>query len=295
VTGPAAPPGDRPAVRVRVGEVVRCGRAVTIAETVDPSRVAEAVRSPDAGGRIAVDAPPPGPVHDHVGYVHPGMGLRTRTALARAARSRGQTTPHDDDLAAARERLAALGTEEGDVAAHRRAVAEAAAETGRLRERVAAVRGKLQAAREHGLEAPDAAADLEAAVRELSEVETGSAAARQRLSRAREDARERRDRRERARRLEDRIANLERDARSYLVEGMADRYAAAVADAPGGEDFGDAPGGENAVDPFDADPVTAALAIARLAALSAPAVLACDRFGSAAAARRWLDAPVVRV
>lgn len=264
---------------------------------MEPSRVVEAVRSPDAGGegRIAVDAPPPGPVHDHVGHVHPEMGLRTRTALARAARSRGLEPPCADDLAAARERLAELSVEEGDATPYRRAVAEATAETDRLRERVATVRGKLQAAREHDAEAPDAAADLEAAIRELSEVETTGMAARQQLRRARENARQRRDRRERVRRLEDRVANLEREARAHLVERVADRYAAAVADAPGGEDLADAPGGENAVDPFDADPVTAALATARVAVLSAPVVLACDRFGSAAAASRWLDAPVVRI
>lgn len=287
MTGTAAPPGDGPAIRVRVGDVVRCGRAITVEAPVEPSCVVDAIRSPDADdSRVAVDAPPPGPVHDHVGSIHPGMGLRTRTALARAARSKGLGTPCDDDLATARERLAELGVEEGDVAAHRRAVADATAETERLRERVAAVRGKLQAARERGTEAAGAAADLEAAIRELSEVETEGAAARQRFRRAREDARQRRDRHERSRRLEDRIANLERDARTHLVERMADRYAAAVADAPGS-------GG--AADPFDADPVTAALAIARVAALSAPVVLACGRFDSAAAASRWLDAPVVRV
>ena len=280
---------DTPApVRVRVGDTVRCGRAIAVDEAVDPSRVAEAVRSPDAGSGswIAVDAPPPGPVHDHVGHVRPAMGLRTRTALAQAARSQGLESPCADDLAAARERLAGLDVEEGDIASHRRALAEATAETDRLRERVATVRGKLQAAREHGAEAPDAATDLGAAIRDLSEVETEGVAARQQLCQARENARQRRDRRERVRRLEDRVANLEREARAHLVEQVADRYTAAVTDVPGAG---------SVANPFDADSVTAALAVARLAALSAPIVLACDRFDSAAAASQWLDAPVVRV
>ncbi|PSP91510.1 hypothetical protein BRC87_03010 [Halobacteriales archaeon QS_4_66_20] len=214
------------------------------------------------------------------------MGLRTRTALARAARSRGLETPHDDALASVRDRLAATSVEEGDITSRRRAVAEAATETERLRERVATVRGKLQAAREHGGDAAAVSEELASAVRQLSETETDSLAARQRFERVREHARERRDRRERVRKLEDKLANLERDARAHLVEQLADRYADAVADAPGAEQV---------ADPFDADPVTAALAIGRLASLSAPVVLACDRFASAAAASRWLGAPVVRV
>ena len=277
-------------VRVRVGDVVRSGRAITLPDRVDPASVVEAIRSPDdaddTDSRIAVDASEPGPVHEHVGYVHPGMGLRTRTALARAARSRGVTTPDDEEAESIRERLTAIDVGEGDIADHRRAVAEVTTETERLREQVAAARGKLQAAREGGGDATAATAELESAVRHLSEIETDSVAASQRLKRAREAARERRDRRERLRRLEDRAANLEREARAHLVGQLADRYREAIAAVPSAG---------NVADPFDADPVTAALAIARLAALSAPVVLACDRFGSAAAARRWLDAPVVRV
>jgi hypothetical protein len=288
VTGDA-----EPVIRVRVGDVVRCGRAITVETAVESSRVAAAVRSPDAGSEkrsgegendVAVDAPEPGPVHEHVGHVHPGMGLRTRTALARAARSQGLETPYDEDIRTARERLAAITAEEGDVAPRRRALAEARAETDRLRERVATARGRLQAARAHDVEATSVAAELEAAVRELSEVETDGEAARQRLQRARERARDRRDRRERARKLEDRVANLERAARAYLVDRWEDRYARILGRTPGAGDR---------TDPFAAEPVIAALAVARLAALSAPVVLSCDRFASARAASRWLDATVV--
>jgi hypothetical protein len=45
----------------------------------------------------------------------------------------------------------------------------------------------------------------------------------------------------------------------------------------------------------DAGPVTARLALARVAELSAPVVLAVRRFPDAGAAVDWLDAPVVRV
>jgi hypothetical protein len=87
--------------------------------------------------------------------------------------------------------------------------------------------------------------------------------------------------------LEDEVANLERRVRSALVDRFRDAYAAAVADVPGGS--GD-PG-----DPFDVDPLTAGLAVARVADFDAPVVVVCDRFGSAQAASRWLAAPVVRI
>jgi len=285
VTGPGG--GGEDAVRCRVGDVVRCGRAITVECPVDPARLVDAVRTEyDEDGRVAVDAPAPQPVHEHVGYVHPEMGLRTRTALARAGRTRGLTTSYDDDIAETRERLAALTVEEGTLAEHRRAAAEVVDDVDRVRERVAAARGKLDAAREHGVDAERATRELEEAVRELSEVETERAAARQRLGRARESARNRRDRRERALALEDELANLRRDARAHLCTRCWEQFAEAAAAVPGSED---------PADPFDADPVTAALAVVRVASPSAPVVLACDRFDSAAAASRWLGAPVVRV
>lgn len=274
-------------LRCRIGDIVYEGRAVTVGCAVDPRRLLEAIRTGEAAeGRVTVEAPTPQPVHEHVGYVHPEMGLRTRTALARAGRTLGMATPYDDRIEDARGRLDSLTVEEGALTSRRRAVADTADETAKLRERVAAVRGRRQVAREHGTNGEQAARELEAAVQELSERETERAAARQRLERARESARERRDRRERVLALEDELANLQRNARAHLREQCRDRYADAVAAVPGSE---------AASDPFATDPVTAALAIARLASLSAPLVLDCDRFDSAAAASRWLDAPVVRV
>jgi len=276
-------------IRCRIGSVVRRGAAVTIEQQVEPATVADAVRAPGTTvGRVVVDAPTPTELFDHVGHIHPEMGLRTRTALARAARTRGLETPEDEALERAiEERAEVPPPEDGDgLAAARETVAELRAETDRLRERVATLRGRLQEAREQGRETTAPASDLEAAIRELSEAETERAAARQRLERARQETRARRARHEQLRRLDDRIANHRRAARAYLVDQMAEAFAAAVATVPWC-DPGD--------DPFAAGPVSAGLAIARLGASDAPVVLDCDRFASAAAAADWLGRPVLKV
>ena len=87
------------------------GRVVDLrCQPVDGGRIAAAVR----GERCfpAVDAPPTTPVYDYCGRVHPAMGLRTKTALAAAARSRGYETAADDAIADLREKLAALDAAE---------------------------------------------------------------------------------------------------------------------------------------------------------------------------------------
>jgi hypothetical protein len=274
----------------RVGDIVRHGRVVTIEQAVDPGTVATAVRTEcDETARIAVAAPDPTPVHDHVGCLRPGMGLRTRTALARAARTLGLDTPHDDALEAAREALDDLAVADetaSERTASRREVAETSASTAELRERVATARGRLQARRENDLDTGPAAADLADAIARLSERETAGAAARQQLETTRTTAREHRDRREDRLRVEDRVANLERAARAHLVEQVCDRYADCLRDVPGTDSIDN---------PLAAPPVPAALAVARLADLAAPVVLACDRFESHPAAADWLDAPVIAV
>ena len=283
-------------VRCRVGDVVRCGRAITVTAPVEPAALARAVREEgDSDRRVAVVSDEPGPVHGYVGCIRPGMGLRTRTALAAAARGRGFETPHDTALAAARERVAALadgdeGGGEGETTAAererlRQAVAEATAESERLRETVAAARGRLQARREQGLDPTPAETALAEAIERLSEAETEAAAARQRLDTAREQSRERRDRREERLRAEDRVANLERRARAHLRDAVEDEYVTALGAVSDGGDTSA---------PFEADPVSRALAVARVADLSAPVVLACGRFESARAAADWLDTPVIR-
>lgn len=263
--------------------LVRTGRAVDARTLpVDGAAVVAAVRG-EGDTTVTVEAPTPRAVHERVGFVRPGMGLSVRTALAAAARSTGLAAPQDDDIAAAREELAAIEVPETEPTAARRDLAAADTETERLEERVAELRGTVQTLRDRDADASAAESKLASAVRDLSEVATERTAADQRLDRDR--LRDARDARERRLRLEDEKANLERAARSHLVGEVRDAYAAAVADAPG----------PTPEDPLAADPVTAALAAGRVAELRAPVVLACDRFPAPAAAASWLGAPVVRV
>jgi len=270
------------------------------AKRIDPSTVAAAVRSETEGGgddesdgvagsesTVVVGCSTPGAVHEHVGLVEPGMGLRIRTALAAAARSRGLSAPQDEELASLRDELTTVEVPAADTATARERLAGTESAVTAARERVAELRGRVETAREAGRDTAALRDELAAAARELSERETERAAAREALDRAERRAREARDARERRRRLGDRAANLERDARAHLVDACREEYAAAVAAVPGSDWSGDG-------DPFEADPVSAALAIARVATLRAPAVLAVDRFEGPRAAADWLDAPVVR-
>lgn len=278
-------------MRCRTGAVVRVGEAVTAPEG-NADRLAAAIERDDPvdpadGPSVAVHCPAPGPVHGYVSPVREGMGLRVRTALAAAARSRDLTTPHDEELAATQEQLAELTVDTSTSDRERRELAETATDTDRLRERVAAARGWLQAARESDGDVAAASDELEAAVRELSEAETQAVAATERLAAAREREREARDRLERRRRLQDRAANLEREARAALVAQVRDRYARAVRELAG-------------ADPFEAPPAVAALGVVRVAATDAPVVLdggeRVERVvADAGAAAAWLDAPVIYI
>lgn len=277
----------------RIGDDVYRGRAVSLPEGIPEAAVLEAItddgQNGSTDGRIAAECPPADPVHEHVGYIHPEMGLRTRTALARAGRTRGLETPYDDEIAAVRAELDSLSAGEpspGREIAATEEEATARAEVSALQEEVSAARGRLEACRNHGLETEEAANDLEAAIRELSERRTAAAAASEQRERARMEARKRRDRLERRLRLEDRVANLEREARRFLVDRLEEEFAAAL---------GRVPGASPPADPFAAPAPAAALAIARLASLDAPVVLGTDRFESAEAASEFLDAPVVHV
>ncbi|WP_459193584.1 DUF7856 family protein [Halosimplex sp. J119] len=263
---------------------------------IDPERLVTVIRGEGTVDEessdeetLRVECPSPRRVHDHVGCLQPSMTLRVRTALAAAARSRGGEAPQDDELASVREQLSELTVPSSpDVQSPRERLAGTDAAVDRIRERVAALRGRVQAGREAGRDVSDLEAELAEATRELSEYETERAAAREALERAERQARESRDARERRRRLEDRRANLERSARAHLVGRIREEYEAAVAEVP------EAPT-DGSDDPFEVDDVTAALAVGRVAALRAPVVLACDRFESVGAAAEWFDAPIVRV
>lgn len=273
----------------RIGDVVRCGASVTVGIDVPPTAVATAVREGNcevSGRTIAVAAPSPSPAHEKVGCIEPGMGLRTRTALAAAARSRGLSTPVDDELAETRARLRELEIESESLEPCRREVAAAEDRIQDLREEVATARGRLAACRDRDLPTEAARAELEHAIERLSEAETEATAAGQAYDRKRAATRDRRDRRDRRFRLEDRVANLEREARSHLLDRVRPEYERTVTATPG------CPAHE---DPFAVDPVTRALAVVRVGDLSAPVVLGCDRFESPAEAAGWLGAPVIHV
>lgn len=273
-------------MRLVVADVVRDGPAVDARDLdVEAEAVVSAVRGESGCGAVSVNAPRPGPVHERIGYVRPGMGIAVKTALADAARSRGLSAPQDEQLTSVREELDRLSVPAVSTRTERRELGEYDGTTEQLRERVTELRGRLQAVRERGAaaDADEVEAALLSAIRELSEAETEQVAARQRFERAQDEARAARDHRERRLRLQDRVANLERAARAHLRKQVETEYADAVAAVPG----------RTPASPFDADPVTAALAVGRVADLAAPVVLACDRFTSATAASSWLDTPVV--
>ncbi|WP_225335770.1 DUF7856 family protein [Halomicrobium urmianum] len=257
---------------VRIDGRTHCGAVADLRErSVDPDALAAAIRGDSLP--YSVKCPAPGPVHDRVGVVRSGTSLAERAALAVAARSRGLAAPQDDERARLRERLASFGSpadalrqspSEGDVT--------------RLRERVAELRGRVQAAEDRDEDPGDARQRLREAATRLSELETERAAA----TEARELARERRDRREERMRLEDRLANLDRAARAHLADAVREQYRVALAAlAP-------------ASAPDEVDSVTKALAVLRVARVRAPVVLASDRLEPAAAAD-WIGAPVAVV
>ncbi|WP_276259198.1 hypothetical protein [Haloglomus litoreum] len=279
----------RARVRVRLGDGEWWGRALDLAARPDapaiaPDALAAAVRDPDDD---RVRCPAPDAAHEHVGLVD-GRALARRRALAAVARALGHRASNRARIEELAARLADHDPPAVDLRAARERVADAGADVERRRERVATCRGRVQALREAGADTADAEAALETAQRALAEAETEHAAAEQALARAREQARAARDARERRLELEDALANARREARADLPDRVRERVTAAVVATPG----------SRATDLARADPVTARLALARVAPLAAPVVLAARparRFPDAAAASDWLDAPVIRV
>lgn len=292
-------------MRVRVDGQELTGRGVDLREfSVAADEVVRAVRG-DAG-QIAVDCPEPGPVHQHVGAIGPGMELRVRAALASAARSVGRTAPQDEELRALRRELAAFDVPTVDVREAKRRVADVSGTEAELRERVATLQGQVQALREADEDATDAEATLTTAIRRLAEAETERIAAEQALEQVEDERAAARDERRERLRLQDRESNLTRAARGHLAREMRESFADAIdavavhpaAAVSGAPDAGkeSASVWETWTSPDDPERiVTAALAIVRLADVDAPVVLACDRFDSAASAATRLDARVVRV
>lgn len=287
-------------VEVRIGDVVRTGPGIVISQAIDAGDLYDAVRGciPQnwelTGGNrqveftVSIAAPTPSDLYEHVGHIHPEMGLRTRTALAKAARTRGLDTPQDDAIEAARERLSRLGSK-GDESANREQLRHNAAmaqrETERLRERVAMLRGRLQERQDAGRQTESIAADLESAVAKLSAAETEAHAAREELEQARSRARDHRDTELDRFAVAEELANLERKSRSSLVDQLEPAYRKALADIMEVLE----------PEPDDPDASVQALAIVRISALEAPVVLATDHFDHVNAAVDWLDTPVIQV
>lgn len=274
-------------MRIEVEGEALFGRAVDLSERpVSPEAIAEAIRrGPESP---VVDCPEPGPAHEYVGVIEPGMSLRTRPASAAVARSLGTSAPQDDEIAALATELDSIDVTDVSLRAERRRAADVGGSETELRERVAALRGRVRTLREAGDDSTDAESKLRETTRRLSEAETDRIAAEQALERARANRRSTRDRRERRLRLRDRKENLERDARRYLSREVHESFVAAV-DAVPGRGRVPEPGA------FEGDAVTAALALARIAALDAPVVLACDRFETPESAAECLDAAVLQV
>ncbi|KAA9399368.1 hypothetical protein Har1130_14405 [Haloarcula sp. CBA1130] len=268
-------------MKLRVAGTTYTGAVVDLrARDLDGRTIAASIR----GQRCfpVVSCPEPPSVYAYAGHVHPSMGLRTRTALAAAARSRGYETPQDDAIAEYRARLAELECSPPELPTPVDPVPESTIDG--LQEAVATHRGRLTAREAIGADNGAAQDDLREAATELSERETRRAAARETRELRREQARAYRDSLEEQRQLADELANLRRSARATLVDRCADTFARAIEAVPGPVPD----------DPFEADPVTAALAVLRFARTPAPVVLETDRLGTPTAASDCLDAPVVR-
>lgn len=218
-------------------------------------------------------------LHRHVGLIAPGLSIPRQAALVAVARSLNITTSVDGSIRETEAELRSLSESVPSRAELRRRVAETAADLETKRERVATLRGQFRATNDDSVEA-----EYRNAIRSLSEAETEHDAAMEALAAARDRSRTARDVRDRRLRLEDRIKNLERTAQSELASAVSERVDTALSALP-----------ERDPPSFDgADPISAALALARVGRIETPIALACRRFPDRDSAERWLAAPVYR-
>lgn len=272
-------------MRVELAGETRTGHVVDLRDFdifagIDASSVVDAIRNDGQHDcPLTIDCPTPGLVHEYVGVIRAETDLSLRPSLAAAARTRGHTPPQADDLAAVRDRLDALDPPEIDLQEARRRVAETSDIADETREEVAALRGRVQALRDTEDDHEAAEAELSEATRKLSKVETERIAAEQALARARDRATENRERRRERLRLEDRAANLRRASREHLAGVVRESFEEARADVPAG------------VGPS----VSTAFAVARVAKLEAPVVVAsgADSFEGVEELSRWLKSSIV--
>lgn len=224
-----------------------------------------------------------------------------RQLLAVAGRSCGTQTPYDAEI----RRLAGGGDgrrgngdddhhrgrdgrgdhsagspDAEDLRTARQRVAETGTEVERLRERVAMLRGRLQARRETEAGVEAVQSDLDTAMRDLTEAETEQLAAEQRLTQICEAVRPVRDGRRESMRRADALRNRLRDTHDYLADTVSEPFAVAV------EQF-------EAGDTSSLDGVTAHLAAVTVAETTEPVILAAGRFDAAERAANRLGTPVV--
>lgn len=238
----------------------------------DRGRPGEAPESEAATPALEPAVPDPGAV---IGRVPTGASLRRE--LAAAARTLGMASSIEGELIEIRDAIAAIEIEPVDLDAARRRVAAASGEEERLKERVAALRGGVQARREIEAETGEALGDLESAAAELSTAQSEQIAAEQALQRARERAADARDARERRLELRDRLRNRRRDARRELAREVYPGFRDALLVVPGADpaDAGAEPAG------YDGPPLAASLAAVRLADLDGAVALGAE-------AVRWI-------
>lgn len=268
----------------RNGSVWR-GRAIDLSGADRPFDGEQLVHAMGQGGEengLRVVCAGPSDVYEYVGRIESGMTLQRHTALATAARSRGWTAPQDEEYNRIQDCIDELSIAGVDTATARERLAETTDEIDRQRERVAQLQGQVKALREHtGHQESEPYRALKRAMRVLSELETERAAAEQALERARKRQRQHHDRHDERLALEDRGANLARAARRHLCDRLQDEFQRTIESVPGANERP------------DDDPVTVALAIARIGDLSAPIVLECDRFNTVQTAADWLNVPVI--
>ncbi len=276
-------------MKVKTANETFRGRAVDLSEeAIALEDIVTAVRSNDEMKKVEIICEDPGQVHEYVTPIESGMTIRLRSAMVAAARSLGVDAPQDEEIAHIEEQMCSLDIDDLSLRAERKRIADASGSETRLREQVAALRGRVQALREFEGSSDGAESELRDATRELAETETKRIAAEQTLKAARERQQSARDTRERRLCLRDRKENLERDARRYLVRQVHERFVAAIEAVPG-------QGQTTKPGVFEGDSVTAAFAVARMASIQAPLVLACDRFDTPEAAAGCLHAPVLQV
>ncbi|MFB6111505.1 MAG: hypothetical protein ABEJ35_03105 [Halobacteriaceae archaeon] len=271
-------------VRVRTAEIDRAGRRLDLRNAdIAPAELVAAAREADDA---RIHAPVGGPLYERAGYITRSLRLSLRPALAEAMRTRTIETSVDHELARTQRTLAELSTPTVDLRAAREAVAAATTEEAALRERVARLGGRTEAFRELG-EPPETEA-LEAAATALSEAETERVAAEQQLRRARIRAQEARDARARQRRLEDRLANRQRTARTELVEAGWPVFRRAVAALPVTVTAGDSPPS------WDGPDWVTALALFRIAEAEAPIIVDAELLETSDI-HALLGVPIIRV